>query len=110
LLTPEFQVVLLPQQKAYQSDLASIQSVNIVISADGQERVIEAAGTRAAEPSDLAPYGLGTTGGVTIARFPLSVVVAGSRLRVTFSDVLRGSSALTNCKECVVPLAVMGLK
>jgi hypothetical protein len=40
LLAPEFQVLLLPQQKAYESSLATINSVTLVNRADGQDRVV----------------------------------------------------------------------
>lgn len=79
LLTPEVHVILLAQQKAYEADVATMQTVTILIRTDGQQRVVEATSTRVAAAPEVALYTMGTTSGVTIARFPLSAVVPVAR-------------------------------
>lgn len=110
MLASDFDVVLLPQRKAYESDFSIARAAALVIRVDEQERVVQPTDSHPATANELAPYMLGTLSGATTARFPMSALVPGSVLRVTFSHVIRGSSALTNCKECSVPLAIASLK
>jgi hypothetical protein len=48
--------------------------------------------------------------GALVLSFPLDVVVQGSQVRVAYSHVVRGSSAITNCKDCVVPIGATRLR
>jgi hypothetical protein len=109
LLSPELHVLLLPQQQAYAPELARIESVVLVAGVGAQEVVVKPTGVGSTTAPDLRSY-LRPISGVTIARFPLTAMVPGSALRVSFSHVVRGSSSAANCKDCLVPLAMKSLR
>lgn len=79
-LASEFHVLLLPQQKAYESDLATTQAVVLIVHIGGQDRVVEPVDTRAAAPNEVAAYTGRTASGATAIRFPMNALVPGSAI------------------------------
>ena len=105
LLARELQIFVLPQQAAYADRAATIQTVVVVRRGGGQETVVQPIKVAPASKSQMALHGLPEQAAATLASFPLTAVSEASVLRVSFSDVVRGSSAMTHCKDCVAPLS-----
>jgi hypothetical protein len=105
LLSSELHLLVLPQTAAYDQDRVALQEINIVSpsASGGPATVVGPIRMVGATRQDYVLYGIEPTDGATVASFPLSAVVVGSSLRVTFSGVARGSSPVTHCKECSVP-------
>ena len=55
-------------------------------------------------------YNVGVEGRGIIAVFPLSAVSAKNEIVVVFDRTVRGASALSQCKECVVPFPSSGIR
>jgi hypothetical protein len=110
LLIPELQVLIVPPQAAYDSGPARMRSVVIVRRGANAATAIEPTNTAAASEQQCALYGLTVQSGAIVASFPLSAIVSGNSVRVSFSQVVRGSSALTNCMDCLVPFPATGTR
>ena len=110
LLVRELQILVLPQQAAYADHAATIKTLVVVRRGGGQETIIRPITIAPASKSQMALHGLPEQAAATLASFPLTAVSEASVLRVSFSDVVRGSSAMTHCKDCVVPLSVNAIR
>ena len=55
-------------------------------------------------------YNIGMEGRGIIAVFPLSAALAKNEIVVVFDRTARGASALSQCKECVVPFPSSGVR
>jgi hypothetical protein len=49
-------------------------------------------------------YGLAFDAPGIVAVFPLTALGADSRIRVSYRQVVKGASAIANCKECLNPI------
>jgi hypothetical protein len=45
-----------------------------------------------------------------VAIFPLTALAADHEIRVSFREVVKGSSAMSYCRECVVPFPLAGIR
>lgn len=109
LVSPELRVMVLNQGAAYDAATAVAQVVTIV---RGSPQVTVEPIRRAAATDDhhrLYAVSRDNAGALMLS-FPLDVVVQGSQIRVAYSHVVRGSSAITNCKHCVVPIGAARLR
>lgn len=112
LVAPELHVIVLAQTAAYDPLPARLETVVITSNAGaGSDARVEPLRMVAARKEDYAFFGLSSGGDpATVAVFPLTAATPGRSIRVTFTTVIRGSSALTNCKECAVPLGANRLR
>lgn len=110
LLAPQLEVLALSHPAAYSPTTAAVVDVTITSSnSNSPNEAIQPASTTPATSQHYALYGVSRENGATVAVFPLTAVAPGHRIRVSYSDVI-GSSAMTNCKECSVPLGVARLR
>lgn len=111
ILAPELHVLVLPQTAAYDPVPAIVQAVTMTAwNATAGHAPLQPLSTSAATKEHYVLYDVGQGNGAIVASFPMTAVVAGSDIRVVFSHVIRGSSALTNCQECAVPLGVTRIR
>lgn len=111
LLVPELHVLVLSQTAAYDPVPATIQAVTIrPRNSNSPDAEIQPLTIVAVTKEHYALYEVTQGNGATLASFPLTAVAAGNDIRVVFSHVVRGSSALTNCKDCAVPLGVTRIR
>jgi hypothetical protein len=110
LLVPELQMLVLSQSAAYSDSPVAVQAVTIARRPqDGA--AMRPVGTVPATSQHYALFGIVPKGnGALVAAMPMADVAAENTVRVTFSQVVRGSSALTNCKDCAVPLSLTRLR
>ena len=111
LIAPDLYVFVLPQTAAYDPVAANLQM--LVIATRGTstpDAVIQPGRIASAKLADYVLYGVSSGEGATVAAFPLSAVAVERDIRVSFSQVIRGSSALTHCKDCSVALAIKRLR
>jgi hypothetical protein len=109
LVSPELQVIVLNQSAAYDAATSVAQVVTVV---RGTPQTTVEPIRRATAPDDHSRlYAVSRdNAGALVPSFPLDVVVQGSQIRVAYSHVVRGSSAITNCKDCVVPIGATRLR
>ena len=100
LISPQLDVLVLNQSAAYSDLNATVQSVSITVG----NQAIEPESTKAATPVQYRLFGLKEESerGI-VAVFPLEAATSGNTIRVTYSQVVRGSSAITNCQSCSAP-------
>jgi hypothetical protein len=111
LLTPQLHVVVLPQSAAYESVPATVQAIGIAPRGSTLPlQTIQPVSIGPATAQHVRLYGIAAPNNVLVAIFPLTAVSAGHDIRVSFSHVVSGSSALTNCKDCVIPLDVARIR
>lgn len=101
-------MLVLSQTAAYDPVPATIQAVTIrPRSSNASDADIRPLTMAAATKEHYALYEVTQGTGAMLASFPLTAVAAGNDIRVVFSHVVRGSSALTNCKDCAVPIGAI---
>lgn len=110
ILAPEVHILVVRQPAAYRQADASVESVTITSGKNPPDPAIQPIRAAAATSRDYILYGLGPETAALVASFPLTAIADGNGIRVIFSDVVRGSTALTNCKECTVPFSVASLR
>jgi hypothetical protein len=110
LVTPELHVFLLAQTAAYEERVSTVESVVVTPRNQASGAPVQPIRVMSASAQDYALYGVPQGAGATLAAFPLTAVAPGNNLHVVFSQVIRGSSALTNCKDCTFPLNPKGVK
>jgi hypothetical protein len=110
LRRPEIYVLIFPQPAAYEVILAAVQAVVVVRRSGDQETVITPVSAGEATKGEVAVYGVPSQINAMVFSFPLSAAVSDSAVKVTFSHVVRGSSALTNCRDCIVPFDVTTIR
>jgi hypothetical protein len=110
LIVPELHVIVLNQVAAYDPVAAVAQLV--VVAANGPSgEPIEPTRRGSVTQEHYRLYAIPRdNAGALMVTFPLDVVTPGRQIRVTYTHVVRGSTAATNCKECVVPLAATRLR
>jgi len=110
VLLPELQVLVLSQSAAYADAPAVVEAVTIARRAQDGAAAMPIT-TVPATSQHYAQFGIVPKGnGALVAAIPLTALAAENTLRVTFSQIVRGSSALTNCKDCSVPLSLTRLR
>lgn len=111
LLVPELHVFVLSQTAAYDPVPARMEAVVIASrTSNDADAIVRPVRAVPASRQDYLLYGVTAGDGSTVAIFPLSAIGAGKNIRVIFSHVVRGSSAITNCKECAVPIGIARLR
>ena len=106
LLRPELEVIVLNVPAAYDAGAATVREIIIVSRGAGAAgQVIQPTNRVAAASRHYRLYEIAPDNKDAVAAtFPLATLTTGNELRVSYSHVVRGSSAITNCKDCVVPL------
>jgi hypothetical protein len=112
LLMPVLQILVLPQSAAYAAVPAVVEAVTVSPrSQDGADLTIRPIITAPAASEQYALFGVvAKDSGAIVGSIPLAALAADNTVRVSFSQVVRGSSALTNCKDCAVPLSVARIR
>jgi hypothetical protein len=110
-LAPELHVVVLFQPSAV-GDAKDVGIESIAIGRRGitAAEVTEPIRTPALSPEYQSRYGLMVESPGIVAVFPLSAFAADRELRVTYREVVKGASAIANCRQCIVPFPVAGIQ
>jgi hypothetical protein len=109
LVSPELQVIMLNQSAAYDAATSVAQVVTVVRGTP--PATVEPIRRATATDDHYRLYAVSRdNAGALVLSFPLDVVVQGSQIRVAYSHVVRGSSAITYCKDCLVPIGAARLR
>lgn len=106
LIAPQLHVVALNLPAAYDPTRAMVREI-VIVARPGPSsgEVIEPTSRTLATPEHHRLYEITPENeDAVVAMFPIAALAAGKDLRVSYTHVVRGSSAVTNCKDCVVPL------
>jgi hypothetical protein len=112
LIAPQLHIVATAQKTPADDTLvATVQSV-VLAPRGGKDPVGVIEPLRTVELTTDYQNLTGTTftGAGIVAIFPLTALTASSEIRVVFDRTARGSSALSNCRECVVPLSLARIR
>jgi hypothetical protein len=112
LIVPELHVIATSQLSATDDAMmASVQSV--ILAPHGSKNAADVVQPlKTMELTEDYQNLNGTTfeGSGVVAIFPLSALTPNSEIRVVFDRIARGSSALSTCRECVVPLNISRIR
>jgi len=111
-LVPELHVIVTFQPSAV-SDAKEVPINSITITRGGSVNgtdAIEPLKSPALQPAYQSRYGLVLDGAGIVASFPLSAVAPDREIRVSFREVVKGTSAASNCQHCVVPFPLTGIR
>ena len=106
LLAEELHVVA-TAQKGWPDDtmIATVQSVVLTMSGTtGPPSIVQPQRTEELTTEYRAVYGIPSTEPGIVAIFPLAALTRGSAIRVAFDCPARGSTGLSMCRECVIPV------